>query len=204
MSLDDIAIAQPGALATSDHIRKLRGLSPINPNRIEGFDNPNEPIPSFDNPYPPVQQPDPMEADFHAPVSPLIPQATASGFAQGATTTAATTTSYTISIPQHDYLEIWYQGNKVQVSGQLQLDVERLILLGVQKEIAEKLNSLKPRRVPTRVSEVRGTQREQGGPSPVAAIPVKRRGRPKGSLNKKTLAKAVKNAPLVVEPEAQG
>lgn len=195
MSQDDIQI--PNALKTSDRVRELRGMTAINPNKIEGFDN--EPIPTFDNPFPAIEHfdEDPVEAPALSPLIPQAPQVPLQPvWGQSLVTTGtATNTSFTLSIPQKDYLEIWYQGSKVAVSGQLQIDVERLILEGIQKEIREKLDTLKPRRV--RGANAGGGMvhggRDGAGPSDAVLgvarpSPVKR-GRPKGSLNKKTLAK---------------
>lgn len=197
MSMDDIRI--PSALSASDLVREHRGLPPINPHKIEGFGADEAPVPEYNNPFPPIEHPrDPMEADFHDAPSPLIPTIPASPWIQP-TATTSTTDSTTFTVAQRDYLEIWYQGSKVAMSDQLHLDVERLILQGLQKEIAEKLSNLKPRRKRERSSNggaspvlpARDVDRVRAdSPAGVVAEPqVKRKGRPKGSLNKKTLEK---------------
>lgn len=70
MVTDDIVVSDQ--LRNADLVRQKRGMAPINPTKIEGFGEKDEPAPTFENPYPKV----PISVDDaarHEPVSPLIP-----------------------------------------------------------------------------------------------------------------------------------
>ena len=175
---DEVGGVNP--VETAERVRKLRGMSPINPNKIEGF-GPNEPPPAFDNPYPPL----PAES-----VSPLIPREAVQppqSRLDGVTTGSAAQVTQLAAVPPEGIV-VFYNGQPLPIWGKVAMKVEALVLEQVIEEAREKLKIIKAPRVrAANLARAAGQAAATVAPSNAAAdpSPSKRgQGRPKGSRNK--------------------